>query len=233
MADDSTNNVNKIQGLIDALNKPSAAAAAAEEAKKKSTNKNESIGQTEFLDMLIAQLKNQDPLNPMDGQNFAAQLAQFSQLEQLMNINETLSKSSGGEVSSMASFLGHEVVLKDSSAHIAGGKGPNLSINVPSGLQSARLDVIKAEGGVAQSLSLDLTDLKPGQQVFGLDGLKVPDGDYTFRLVGVNQTGVFKDIDYKITGTVEGFVMEPKPMLLVNGKEVSVDEVSEVLQGRG
>ena len=228
MADDSTNNVNNIQGLIDALNRPSAAAAAAEEAKK-----NENMGQTEFLNMLVAQLKNQDPLNPMDNQNFASQLAQFSQLEQLIGINKTLTEGSGSGVSSMASFLGHEVVLKDTAAHIEGGKGPNLSINVPTGLQSARLDVIKSEGGVAQSLSLDLGQVKPGQQVYALEGLQVPDGDYTFRLVGVNQSGVFKDIDYKITGTVEGFVMDPKPMLLVNGKEISVDEVSEVLQGRG
>ena len=44
------------------------------------------IGKDEFLKMLIAQLKNQDPLNPLDGTAFTAQLAQFSSLEQLQNI---------------------------------------------------------------------------------------------------------------------------------------------------
>ncbi len=48
------------------------------------------MGKDEFLKMLIAQLKHQDPMNPMDGTAFTAQLAQFSSLEQLQNINTQL-----------------------------------------------------------------------------------------------------------------------------------------------
>ena len=57
----------------------------------------DALGKDDFLTMLVAQLENQDPLNPMDGTDFSAQLAQFSQLEQLMNLNtsmETLASSS-------------------------------------------------------------------------------------------------------------------------------------------
>jgi flagellar basal-body rod modification protein FlgD len=49
-----------------------------------------SIGKEDFLKMLIAQLKNQDPLNPQEGSAFAAQMAQFSSVEQLTNLNATL-----------------------------------------------------------------------------------------------------------------------------------------------
>jgi flagellar basal-body rod modification protein FlgD len=50
------------------------------------------VGKDEFIKLLVAQLKNQDPLNPMDNQQFVAQLATFSSLEQLISINEGVSK---------------------------------------------------------------------------------------------------------------------------------------------
>ena len=53
------------------------------------TNRN-AMGQDEFLKMLVAQLKNQDPLNPMDGKDMAAQLAQFSTVEQLITMNKSM-----------------------------------------------------------------------------------------------------------------------------------------------
>ena len=54
------------------------------------TNKATDLGLNTFLKLMVTQLNNQDPLSPMEGQEFAAQLAQFSSLEQLLNINESL-----------------------------------------------------------------------------------------------------------------------------------------------
>jgi flagellar basal-body rod modification protein FlgD len=48
------------------------------------------MGKDEFVKLLVAQMSNQDPLNPMDGKELAVQLAQFSNVEQLININEKL-----------------------------------------------------------------------------------------------------------------------------------------------
>jgi flagellar basal-body rod modification protein FlgD len=53
------------------------------------------FGKDEFLKLLVAQLKNQDPLNPMDNEQFVTQLASFSSLEQLMAINQAVSKLAG------------------------------------------------------------------------------------------------------------------------------------------
>jgi flagellar basal-body rod modification protein FlgD len=58
------------------------------------------FGKDEFLKLLVAQLKNQDPMNPMDNQEFVSQLATFTSLEQLMSINANVSKLAGTEDSS-------------------------------------------------------------------------------------------------------------------------------------
>jgi flagellar basal-body rod modification protein FlgD len=58
----------------------------------KTTNE---LGKSEFLELLVAQLQNQDPMNPVDNQQFIAQLATFSSLEQLISINQGVSKLSG------------------------------------------------------------------------------------------------------------------------------------------
>jgi flagellar basal-body rod modification protein FlgD len=53
------------------------------------------IGKDQFLELLVAQLQNQDPMKPMDNQQFIAQLATFSSLEQLISINQSVSKLAG------------------------------------------------------------------------------------------------------------------------------------------
>jgi flagellar basal-body rod modification protein FlgD len=53
------------------------------------------IGKDQFLELLVAQLQNQDPMHPVDNQQFIAQLATFSSLEQLMSINKGVSSLAG------------------------------------------------------------------------------------------------------------------------------------------
>jgi flagellar basal-body rod modification protein FlgD len=53
------------------------------------------IGTSQFLQLLVAQLQNQDPLQPVDNQQFIAQLATFSSLEQLVSINQGITKLAG------------------------------------------------------------------------------------------------------------------------------------------
>ena len=76
-------------------------------------NAGASMGKNEFLKLLVAQLEHQDPLAPQEGQEFAAQLAQFSSLEQLTNINGTLEANQAYDLalsnSSMVNLIGKTV----------------------------------------------------------------------------------------------------------------------------
>lgn len=68
---------------------------AAQEAEKSSRNVNNDLGKDAFLKLLITQLQHQDPLEPMEDQDFIAQIAQFSSLEQMQNLNNSFSYSMG------------------------------------------------------------------------------------------------------------------------------------------
>src|SRR5204863_5126394 len=75
------------------------------------------VNQAEFMKLLVAQLQNQDPLNPLDSANFSAQLAQFSSLEQLTQINQHLADQATGPTGATAfeavGFLGRDVEAAD------------------------------------------------------------------------------------------------------------------------
>ena len=71
--------------------------AAEPTAPRTSTPISNSMGKDDFMKLLVAQLKNQDPLNPMDGKEMAAQLAQFSSVEQMMQLNTTVAAQSDAQ----------------------------------------------------------------------------------------------------------------------------------------
>jgi len=218
----------KIDGLNTSLLPGAAAPAAKEQPKKERT---EGIAsQQEFLTLLIHQLQNQDPLDPMKSDEFAVQLAQFSSLEQLVQINQKLDEGLGGSgagsVGTMASFLGQQVVLKDPNVQITGGKGPDLNFTVPPGTQDIRVDLVDDTGRVVASKQVG--PLEAGKQTLSLEGVRAANGIYTPRVVAVDGSGQFIDLDSKVSGIVEGFIIEPDPALLVNGQQVKLEDIAEV-----
>jgi flagellar basal-body rod modification protein FlgD len=191
------------------------------------------LGEQDFLTLLVNQLQHQDPLNPMDPKEFSGQLAQFSTVEQLISINKKLddqNSSKSTAVGSMASFLGQEVVLQNQDGvDIKDGDGPNLLLDIPSGTQSLRIDLQDDSGQTVKSYNVDAPEA--GQQLVSLAGAGVDDGHYGVRAVSVDSLGRFKDIPPKITGTVEGFVLEPEAKLLIGGNQVGLEDVVEVYKG--
>ena len=91
----------------------------------KADGRNKTLGQDDFLTLLVAQLQNQDPLNPSDPTEFTAQLANYSQLEQLFNLNDSMDKlaesRSNSERLSALSMIGKEVVVAGSSFQLGEG----------------------------------------------------------------------------------------------------------------
>ena len=105
MAVTSTNNYTDLTKLnVSSVNNTSTSSAVTNAA-------SEELGKDAFLKLLIAELSNQDPLNPMEDREFIAQMATFSQLEQMQNMNKTLDTMAEANKFSAISYIGKAVAF--------------------------------------------------------------------------------------------------------------------------
>ena len=192
------------------------------------------LGREAFLKMLVAQLKNQDPLNPMEGSDFSAQLAQFSSLEQLINVNSSVQsmadafeKSSATDAST---FIGKEVTGNANSMEVSSGS-PSGGQYTLANQADVMVTISNADGHVVKTLY-------PGQQTpgqYNLDwdgkdtgGNVVPDGSYTYDVLANTGSG-YASLPTTITGTVDGVTYQNgKAYLNIGGALLNPDGIVKV-----
>jgi flagellar basal-body rod modification protein FlgD len=202
----------------------SAATAGSDLSSFVGSKKNEQISKDQFLQLLVTQLKNQDPLDPMKSEEFAVNLAQFSQLEQLVSINNKIEDKST-DLSSLATYLGQEVVLNSGTVHVDGGDAGHLRVDLPQDADSLEVELLDSEGRVADIARF--AEVKKGKQTLALNSVKTGNGDYTFRVKANGVTGTFA-VNAQPSGLVTGFVPGPEPKLIVNGNEINPGSIVEV-----
>lgn len=181
-----------------------------------------------FIKMFLAQMKNQDPLNPMEGSEFAAQLAQFSSLEQLYNVNESLDALSSAQ-DTQARYEALSLIGKDILA-----QGNQLALNSEGTTrgafdldQSAECTVtITDERGVPVR-SLSLGRLQAGSHDFAWDGKstagdEMPDGSYRFEIAALTPDGQSVAATPQVLGTVNRVRLEDDTSTLYVG-DIAVD----------
>ena len=149
----------------------------------------------DFLQLLVTQLTHQDPLNPLDQNQFLAQTAQFSQLEQLININESLSalvgKSGASDVAGAAALLGKTVKAAGSSFALQGA-GASLPYTLEGATVPVQIQILDQQGAVVRVISA-IPD-KLGEQVAVWDGKDangraMSAGTYYYRVDAMNGAG--------------------------------------------
>lgn len=194
-----------------------------ETAKKKT----EQMGKDEFLQLLITQLKNQDPLDPMKDEEFAVNLAQFSQLEQLISINDTLGKQgeTGGDLSSLASYLGHEVVLNAQDVQVRDHKAGSIRFDLTE-QSNVRIELLDAKDRVVEIK--DVGSMAAGKHSVELSELATGSGDYKVKVTARKANGTTSEVDAYAAGVVSGFIPGADPVLLVGNREVHLSDIREV-----
>lgn len=130
------------------------------------------MGQSEFMKLMIAQIKNQSPLNPTDSSKFLSQLAQFSSLEQMQNLNTTFSNFATQYRSTQAlqasAMVGRSVVVPSSQATLGSSGNVSGYVNLSQSTGNLMLSIEDASGQVVRQL--DLGQQGAGQVPFQWDG---------------------------------------------------------------
>jgi flagellar basal-body rod modification protein FlgD len=152
-----------------------------------SASGSQALGKDAFLQLLVTQLKNQNPLEPQDNGAFVAQLAQFSSLEGITTLNDTVSGLASNYNSSQAlqasSLVGRSVIAPGDKAVVDTTKSLSGTVVVPSSVTSATLKITDSTGKTVRTI--DLGSQKAGNASFIWDGKNdagetVPAGTYTF-----------------------------------------------------
>jgi flagellar basal-body rod modification protein FlgD len=188
------------------------------------------LGKDEFLKMFIAQLKNQDPLNPLNGTEFTSQLAQFTSLEQLYNMNdnlESLGKNQGSLNNLQAvGMIGKEVVAQGDTIHLDGSSA-EVSYVLSGDAGKTQVKIYDTAGKLVDTLT-------PGSQKAGTNTVSwnagsVPKGDYTFEVTAEDVNGKSVSVDKVVKGEVtEVNFKDGQSYLTVNGVEIAFTDVLSV-----
>jgi flagellar basal-body rod modification protein FlgD len=165
----------------------SSASAGATGSAQAGNSLSTSLNKDDFMKLLVAQMTHQDPLNPQDGAAMATQLAQFSSVEQLMNINKTLS-SQGTDSAGVATainnsaaigLLGKDVTVMSGQIRVGGtGAATKAATDIPASGGKLTMRITDASGNPVTSV--DLGSVSGGRQSFNLDAYTkgLPAGTY-------------------------------------------------------
>ncbi|NOY88205.1 MAG: hypothetical protein GXO93_02290 [FCB group bacterium] len=207
---------------------------------QRTTGGMQSLGKNDFLKLLISKLQNQDPLKPMDDENFIAQLAQFSSLEQMNNISSGIDKSNNLDFLQMQSLnnvmasglIGKDVKATYSSIYVDQQNKPDINYTLKSPADKITFVIKDEQGNVVNTLYQEHVAI--GQNTLVWDGTDkmgnaVPEGNYSIEATATDPSGATFKPDMSLAGKVESVIYRNgSAYLRVNGTEVPLGAITAV-----
>jgi len=189
-----------------------------------------------FLNLLVTQLQNQDPLNPTDSAEFTAQLAQFSSLEQLGNVNDNLKQLQNFQASinnsQAVSLIGKEITANGNSLGLADGQPAACEIKLEGDASVAVVSIYDHTGEFVTSF--ESQHLTAGQHTLYWDGTDqnsnpAAPGNYTFEVLAADADGNNIETTTFFNGKVNKVVFENNTTYLIAGDQrVALGDIIEV-----
>jgi flagellar basal-body rod modification protein FlgD len=196
----------------------------------------EILGKDDFLNLLIAQLQNQDPLNPTEGTEFTAQLAQFSSLEQLSNINgnlENMELFQASMTNSQAvSYIGKEITARGNSIQLTQDQPVPCNFELEADAEIAVISIYDSAGGFLSMF--ETGPLTAGRQTGVWDGTdsngnRLPDGIYSFEVQAADADNQGVDVTPLISAVVTGVSFKDnKANLVTELQTIAIEDVMDV-----
>ena len=187
-----------------------------------------------FLGILVTQLKNQDPLEPMKSQEFTNQLVQFSTVEQAIATNSKLDQmlqaQAGNRASQAVNYIGKEIAIDGNQVQLRDG-GANFAYTLADEAQSVAVEITNADGQVVRALQGDTAAGRHDVAWDGTDqaGQALPDGVYNVQIYAVDGNDKTVKASTETRGEVTGFeVRDEKIHFQVGDVEVPFDQVTAV-----
>jgi flagellar basal-body rod modification protein FlgD len=183
------------------------------------SKKNAALGQADFLQLMTEQLKNQDPLKPLDSQQFLGQLAQFSTVQGIDQMNGAMnamaSVMENDQALRAATLVNHEALVDADSLSLAAGKGVNGEI-VATSAGPMQVEVVDGSGQVVRRMTVDAN--AAGNVPFSWDGrddggAAAPAGTYTVRaMAGTGDDA--QALDVRVAAHIDSVSIEASGLVL-------------------
>ena len=204
------------------------------------------IGRDGFMKLLLAQLRNQDPNNPLKSHEFAAQLAQFTSVEQLFKINENLDRNLELDLKlsqSIGNSLATTIVGKNLRAvgnqiSLEKTLASKVYISLPTAASNVVVNIYDSNDTLVRRQDLNL--LTTGDHIFNWNGKNnncevAADGIYTFSVDASNNNGESMQISFFMGGHITGvkFNSDNTTMFLVGTLNINVSDVIMITESDG
>ncbi len=200
------------------------------------------LDKDDFLKLLVMQLRHQDPLSPLEGTEFAAQLAHFSSVEQLSNINSNLMFSLDANYlltqsinnALATTFIGKEVRASADRFFYTGEGDVTLGYNLANSADTVVVKVYDEMGNLVKTLN---GDGSKGENAITWDGTnennhKLDKGKYSFTVEAKDKGGAEISVEQYILGKVEGVRFKDNgTFFIIGGVEIALSNIREILEG--
>lgn len=213
---------------------------------KPQEKKSNELGQSAFLELMITQMNNQDPLSPQDNTEFVAQLAQFSSVEGLERLNKNFQNFSSTFMSNQAlqasSLVGRSVTVNGDSARLMPGEIISGSVDVPATTADMSISVYNSSGALVAKIPVG--EAPKGETVFRWDGENIevngqlldwsasepaPAGEYRFEVMAT-QDGKVEQLDTALSANVNSVTLGPDGSVTLNLAGVGPVNIADVKQ---
>ncbi len=217
----------------------SAEAASASYGSSSASQKNgQSLGKDDFMKLLVVQLENQDPMEPMKGTDFTAQLAQFSTVEQLYNANDKLTgiqaANSNTYASQSVNMIGKQVSAIGNEINLSQAGSSTITFHLPIGVDEGTITIHDENGKPITTIKLGALSAGKHDVTWNgtsSDGTRMPEGTYTYEIKGQGKDGTEVAGVPFTRGVVSGIVYEGGQVFAkVGSSNIPLSRITEIYQ---